>query len=241
MCYKDQFWWLYFNIFLNDFYFFRAKAPLHNYTVDNTSSTYSSDLHSLIDILIEESRSTINWIKANHMIVNPKKLRAMLLSKRKNTITGDLTISINDADIKPNNSVKLIVITLNNKLNFEKHISSICKSASCHLNAPFSLKNFLGFKERKILTESFVYSNFNYCPLIWHFCNKKSSQKVENLQQKRALQFLQNDYTSSYDDLLENSNKSTMKIQRLRTLCLEIVKTLDQLNPCFMSNIFDVK
>ena len=35
------------------------------------------------------------------MIVNPKKLRAMLLSKRKNTITDDLTISINDADIKP--------------------------------------------------------------------------------------------------------------------------------------------
>ena len=77
------------------------------------------------------------------MIVNPKKLRAMLLSKRKNTITGDLTISINDADIKPNNSVKLIVITLNNKLNFEKHISSICKSASCQWNALFRLKNLV--------------------------------------------------------------------------------------------------
>ena len=76
------------------------------------------------------------------MIVNPQKLQAMLLSKRKNTITDDLTISINDVDIKSNNSVKLLGITLDNKLNFEKHISSICKSASCHLNALFSLKNF---------------------------------------------------------------------------------------------------
>ena len=57
-----------------------------------------------------------------------------------------------------------------------------------------------------------------------------SSQKVENLQ-KKALQFLQNNYISSYDDLLENSNKSS----------LEIFKTLHQLNPCFMSNIFEVK
>ena len=32
-----------------------------------------------------------------------------------------------------------------------------------------------------------------------------------------------------------------MTIQRLRTLCLEICKTLRQLNPCFMSNIFEVK
>ena len=42
-------------------------------------------------------------------------------------------------------------------------------------------------------------------------------------------------------DLLENSNKSTMTIQRLRTLCLQIFKTLHQLNPCFISNIFEFK
>ena len=155
-------------------------------------------------------------LKQNHMIVNPNKFQAVLVSKRKNTIPEDLTISINDVDIKPNNSVKLLGITLDNKLNFEKHISSICKSASCQLNALFVLKNFLGFKEREILIESFVYSNFNYFPLVWHFCNQKSSQKVENLQ-KRALQYerFQNDYTSSYDDLLENSNKSTMTIQTM--------------------------
>ena len=32
-----------------------------------------------------------------------------------------------------------------------------------------------------------------------------------------------------------------MTIQRLRTLCLEIFKTLHQLSPCFMTNIFEVK
>ena len=42
----------------------------------------------------------------------------------------------------------------------------------------------LEFKKRKILIESFVYSNFNYCPLVLHFCNQKSSQKVENLKKK---------------------------------------------------------
>ena len=46
-------------------------------------------------------------LKQNHMIVNPNKFQAVLVSKRKNTIPEDLTISINDVDIKPNNSVKL--------------------------------------------------------------------------------------------------------------------------------------
>ena len=93
---------LLFNTFLNDLYFFITKLSLHNYADDNTLSTYSSDLNSLIDILIEESQTTINWLKVNHMIVNSKKLQAMLVLKRKNTIPEDLTININDADIKPN-------------------------------------------------------------------------------------------------------------------------------------------
>ena len=61
----------------------------------------------------------------------------MLVSKRKSTIQEDLRININDADIKTNNSVKLLGTTLDNKLNFEKHINSVWKSASCQLNALF--------------------------------------------------------------------------------------------------------
>ena len=99
---------------------------------------YSFDLNSLIDILTEESQATINSLKANHMIVNTKKFQAMLVSKRKNTIPQDLTISIKDVDIKPNNLVILLGVTLEKKINFEKHISLIFQSSSCQLNALFS-------------------------------------------------------------------------------------------------------
>ena len=58
------------------------------------------------------------------MIVNPKKFQAMLVSKRKNTIPEDLTVCINDVDIKPKNSFNLLGITSDNKLNFENYISS---------------------------------------------------------------------------------------------------------------------
>ena len=168
---------------------FITKAPLRNCANDNTVSAYSSELNLLIYILIEESQTTINWLKTNHMRVNPKKILAMLVSKRKNSIPEDFTICINDVDIKPKNSVRLLGITLDNKLNFKNHIRSICKSASCQLNALFRLENFLGFKERKILIESFVSSNFNYCPLVWHFCNQKPLQKVENLKNRAPSSF----------------------------------------------------
>ena len=49
---------------------------------------------------------------------------------------------------------------------------------------------------------------------------------------------LTNDYNSHYNDLLDVTKNSTMEIRRLRTLALEIFKTLNNLNPDFMKDIF---
>ena len=48
----------------------------------------------------------------------------------------------------------------------------------------------------------------------------------------------QNDYINDYKDLLEITKTSTMEIKRLRTLALEVFKTLNNLNPDFMKDIF---
>ena len=40
---------------------------------------------------------------------------------------------------------------------------------------------------------------------------------------------------------LKKDGKSRMDVRRLRTLCVEIYKTLNDLNPSFMNNIFILK
>ena len=67
---------------------------------------------------VKESKTTINWFKANHLIVNPKKFQPMLVSKRKNTMPVDFTYYNNNVDIKPKNSVKLLGVTLDKKTKF---------------------------------------------------------------------------------------------------------------------------
>ena len=99
---------------------------------------------------------------------------------------------------------------------------------------------YIGFKERKVLVQSFVYSNFNYCPLVWHFFSSKSTHKIEKIQEC-ALRFLYNDHVSSYNDLLLKSQRCTMHVSRLRSLSLEIFKTLNDLNPFFKKDIFQIR
>ena len=65
-------------------------------------------------------------------------------------------------------------------------------------------------------------------------------KKVENLQ-KHALRFLQNDYHSSYEALLHKSGKTTVNVRNLRNLYKKIFKSLNNLNPVFLKEIFYFK
>ena len=87
------------------------------------------------------------------------------------------------------------------------------------------------------LMEAFVFSNFNYCPLAWHFTSMTSTNKIESIQ-KIALRLLYNNYTSTYDILLAKANKPSMELKRYRTLALETFKTLNVLNPMYMQDLF---
>ena len=42
--------------------------------------------------------------------------------------------------------------------------------------------------KRKAIVNTFIFANFNYCPLVWHSCSKRTMEKIENIQ-KRALRF----------------------------------------------------
>ena len=187
----------------------------------------------------KETRIALSWLKENEIIANPEKFHALLLRKNQVNTSGE-EININGNTIKSEDTVKLLGVTLDYKLNFDPHISNICKKAATQLNVLKRLKKFIGFKEKKILVQSFVYSNFDYCPLVWYFSSCKSLQKIEKLQE-RALRFLYNDNASSYSDLLSKSNKCTMHVALQRLLCIEIFKTLNHLNPPFMQSIFKLR
>ena len=155
------------------------------------------------------------------MIVNTDKFQAMILSSDKKENNYDL--KINDSIISSEKSITLLGIEIDNKLNFEKQVANICRKANNQLNAIGRIQNFLGKKEKETIINSFVYSNFIYCPLTWHFCSKPSQNKIEKIQY-RSLKMLTNDYNSDYKDLLEITKTSTMEIKRLRTLALEVLK-----------------
>ena len=74
----------------------------------------------------KESEVAIKWFSVNNMIVNPKKFQAIIIN-RQNKSKHNCCLTINNAEIKSNESVTLLGIKIDNKLNFEKHVSTVCK------------------------------------------------------------------------------------------------------------------
>ena len=133
--------------------------------------------------------------------------------------------------------VNLLGIDIDFKLNFNKHIGSLCKKAAGQLNAICRMGKHVGENEKKVLIQSFVEANFNYCPLVWFFSSPESLRKIERIQE-RALRILYNDFSNEIKVLLEKTEKTTFLIKQHQNLAIEIFKTLQNLNPDYMKDIF---
>ena len=92
----------------------------------------------------------------------------------------------------------------------------------------------MGKSEKVAIVNSFIYANFNYCPLVWHFSTCGSIRKIEKMQ-KRCLRIVLDDYDSHYDVLLRKSGKIAMEIKRFRVLTIEIFKKVNNLYSNYMT------
>ena len=219
-----------FNIFINDFYFFFNTAQLYGFADDNTLSGESDNLEDLVAILNSESDIALNWLKNNKMLANPSKFQSIILSKNKEPIKE--TLIVDNKSIETKDSVELLGVKIDNRLKFDSHINNLCINAGGQLNSLFRFKKYLLPYTKKLSINSFIFSNFSYCPLAWHFCSAKSNNKIE-LIQKRAFKFL----NLNNDEILNID--STMEVKRLRSLAIEVYKTINNLNPRYMKELFN--
>ena len=171
---------LLFNMFINDLYLWLSKTDSLNFADDNTISAAENTIEKLNSTSELDSQAAIDWFKINEMIVNPDKFQATVVTKNCR-MKDSYSLNINEQTINSEDCVKLLGIEIDNTLSFEKHISNLCKKASNQLNAIGRVQKHMGFREKEVLLNSFVLSDFNYCPLLWHFKIIK-----ENLKNTRA-------------------------------------------------------
>ena len=108
-----------FNIFHNDLLSTLKLSDLFNFADDNAISTTADNIDDLLLTLKHESELAVKWFTDNQMIVNPEKFQAIILKNSKNSKNYEpVKLEIGRAKIETKDTVKLLGITIDNKLNF---------------------------------------------------------------------------------------------------------------------------
>ena len=124
-------------------------------------------------------------------------------------------LPIMKSDLKKTTTKKLLGITIDEHLNFNEHLTNVCQRASRKINALSTVSSFLSYQRNKVMSNSFISRQFSYCPLIWMFSSIRSYRKINKLHE-RSLRLCHNDYTSSYDELLNKQDLVNIHVRNIQ-------------------------
>ena len=91
-----------------------------------------------------------------------------------------------------------------------------------------------------IIYSGFVKSNFDFYPLVWNFCGKVNSGKIEKVQE-RALWIIYQDYDATYSDLLQAANTPSLTVWTICMLLYETFNSVCNINSKCLSDMFVTK
>ena len=94
---------LFFNIYLNDIFFFVLNCDVANYADDTTPYTIDSTIELLLRHLHRDTATLNKWFKDNYLQMNPDKCKLLISNRDK-----DISIILNEEMIECTKSVKLL-------------------------------------------------------------------------------------------------------------------------------------
>ena len=226
---------LLFNIYINDLFLFSQYFDMANYADDCSPYEDGGSTNEVISKLQTNSKCLISCFLDNYLQPNPDKWHILLSDKDINHV-----IKIDNEEILSSTEEKILGIHFDNKLNFNNHVKKLCKKASQKLHALARLSNLMSIRQRKIIMNAFINSQFSYCPLIW-MSHSRTINSLVNSIHERALRIVYKDNTSSFAQLLEKSGSVCIHHKNLQILAVEIYKALNHLSSPLMSDLFKIK
>ena len=131
--------------------------------------------------------------------------------------------------------MKILGVTIDEKLSFNSHIKTLCMKASQKLGALSRMSHCLNKTEKSLIFNSMIKSHFNYCPLLWMFCSRTSNNRINKLHE-RSLRVIHNDETNDFNTLLEMNNEVTIHQRNIQVLMLEVFKIKYESAPPIMNS-----
>ena len=178
-------------------------------------------------------------IRTSFRVLNLKKYQTMSIRNKSLTDLWRQNVSniVNSKDIMELENLKLLGIMIDCDLNFNVHISNVCKKASQRIGMIMRLKNLIPTEAKIHLYKAAILPHLTYWHLEWHFCRALDIRRLERVQEW-GLHAVFRDKLSSYQQLLEKASLPTLYNRRLQDICILMYKVKHNLSPWTICNMF---
>ena len=150
----------FFNIFISDLFLILNNIEIASYADDSTPYCSYKNFGDVITCSERTADDLFAWFNTNGLKANADKCHLLLRTKEK------LKVNISNYAIMNSDKEKLLGVTIDNHLKFESHIKNLCNKASQKLYALSRVSSYMSLNQRRMIIQSFVMSQFGYCPLI---------------------------------------------------------------------------
>ena len=208
--------------------FFIQETDVWNFVDDTTIYSCSPYFEKATLKFSNNTHLILNWFRINSMVGKSGKFQIMFLGS--NIDSSNITFMIENKRLKSRSEVKLLDITIDDKLSFTTHTENLCSTASNRLQALARIRKFISFEQAKHLSEAYIMSTFTYYTLIWMYCSK-TANNLSNKIHKRSLRNIYKMEDANFEDLLITNSSWTIHESNIHTLLIEICKSLTQISP----------
>ena len=126
-----------FNIFINDIFFFIDETKIANYADDTTTYAIEDNVKKLLDLLESETKINLKWFRANEMKSNDDKRHLFVANKE------NVSLKLDNDTIDSSQTVKPLGVLIDKQLNFNEHVSKLCKKGNMKLHALARISKYL--------------------------------------------------------------------------------------------------
>ena len=191
---------LLFNIFIDDIFLLVESSNICNYADDNTLFAFGKTFDQVNRKLLKDFLILDEWFFNNFLVLNSDKCHFMTLGTP-NTLHNFKCKNITAKNIV---SEKLLGVIINNKLDFAEQLNTVCKKANLKLHALNRISRFLSPEQHVLIINAYIKSLFNYCPLVWMFCYRRTTHEMNKIHE-RSLRLLLKNYEDNFQGLLRSS------------------------------------
>ena len=185
------------------------------YADDHQIYTNDSDIQKDAQTLKGQTEAVSQRYKENLLRANPQKYQILTIDPQPSRRTPGyvLTMEFDGHQVKSSDYLKILGVTIDNKLTFSEDIRDICKKTSCKVGYYWDYV-ITPWAAKLQLYKSNILHHLTYCDVVWHFCKSSDKKKMERIQE-RALRAVFKFKSETYSELLTRAGLPSLYQERV--------------------------